>query len=80
MDSNEYKLKDFYLSCCLLASKLTLNRLEPIGGGFVYFVFNDPERIAESIISQHWNRTNRIPSRDLVEAINELRSRLHNDV
>ncbi len=72
-----YKSKDFYISACLLASGLKLIRLEPGTGKFVHFVFDDPKNLAPEIISSHWNRSNRIASRDLIEAINELRTRLH---
>lgn len=76
----EYKSHDFYLSACLIASGLILKRLEPGDGNFQVFVFDDPQQTASKIISDHWNRSNRIPSRDLVEAINELRTRLHSGV
>jgi len=73
----QFKSQDFYICCVLLASKkLKLNYLEKNNGKIVTFVFNDPYSLAEKIISNHWNRSNRIPSRDLVEAINELKTRM----
>ena len=79
-NGKEFKSHDFYLSACLLASGFTLKRLESKGDKFVVFVFDDPQEKALMLITNHWNRSNPIQSRDLVEAINELKTRIHSDI
>ncbi|MCM8787535.1 MAG: DUF5659 domain-containing protein [Candidatus Omnitrophica bacterium] len=73
----EFSTKDFYLSACLLASGLILKRLEKNQNNFMTFVFEDPDNLAEKIIKNHWNRKHKIPTRDLIEAINELKTRIY---
>jgi hypothetical protein len=73
----EYRSHDFYLSACLLASGLRLKNVEASAKNYSVFVFDDPQNIAEKIISEHWNRNNSIPTRNLIEAINELKTRLY---
>jgi len=43
-------------------------------------VFDDPLSLASQIIQKHWNRENKIPSRDLIEAINELKTRIYSGI
>ncbi|OGK43431.1 hypothetical protein A2956_02485 [Candidatus Roizmanbacteria bacterium RIFCSPLOWO2_01_FULL_37_57] len=80
-EKNVYETQDFYISCVLLASgKLPLVALKRQSAKFVTFIFSDPESLAPQIIKAHWDRTNKIPSRNLIEAINELKTRIHNGV
>jgi hypothetical protein len=74
--SDIWKSKDFYLSCIIRASGFDLIGLEKGKGDFCVFVFGLPQEKAEQIISLHWSRQLKLPTRDLVEAINELRTRL----
>ena len=74
------KYKDFYLSSILLASGVTLLNLEKTDHGFVFFVFDISSEKAESIISSHWSRTLKLPTRDIIEAINELKTRLKSGI
>lgn len=76
----EFKNNDFYSSACCLAAGLTLKRLDRGNGAFVTFVFDDPDQLAEEIIQKHWNRKLKMPTRDLVEAINELKTRIHSGI
>lgn len=76
----EYRSHDFYLSAIVLAAGLQLIRLERGAGKFVDFVFSDPEKKAEQIIANHWNKTLRIPTRSVIEAVNELKTRLYSGV
>ena len=79
--STEYKNTDFYLSCCILAAGLSLKRLEPGSTGTHFiFVFDDPQNRAEQIIADHWNRKLLLSSRDLIESINELKTRIHQGI
>jgi len=75
----EYSTKDFYLSACLLASETPLLRLDPVNSGRSFaFVFAISPDQAEKLIDDHWHRRLAIPTKDFVEAINELKTRLYN--
>lgn len=75
-----WKSKDFYLSCLVRASGFPLLELEKSEGNFVYFVFDISPEEAEKIISLHWSRELSLPTKDVIEAINELRTRLKNGI
>lgn len=75
-----YKSNDFYLSAICLAAGLNLLRLERGQGKFAIFVFEDPQKKAPQVISDHWNHKLKISSRSIIEAINELKTRLHSGV
>jgi len=75
-----FSTKDFYIGAVLLASGFPLIELEKSGGSFVTFIFEDLNREAKKIIKNHWNRTHKIPSRNLIEAINELKTRIYSGV
>jgi len=72
-----FKLKDFYQSCVLKTLGFPLLRLDPQPGNFVTFVFSDPENRAPEAINQYWNREISLVARDLIETINELKTRIH---
>lgn len=74
-----WKSKDFYLSCIIRASGASLIGLEN-NYNFVIFVFDISPEKAEEIISMHWSKKLRLPTRDVIEAINELRTRLKNKI
>jgi len=77
---SQWKSKDFYLSCVVRASGASLISLEHGNKDFEIFVFDISTEKAEEIISLHWSRNLKIPTRDLIEAINELRTRLKSRV
>lgn len=78
MKSNqEYKLNDFYLAVILKSAGLPLLRLEPVEGKFVNFVFLDEGNQAEKIIKDYWNRKTNLTDRDLIDNINELKTRIY---
>ena len=77
VDENHYRTKDFYSAAVLLASGESLLTLEKTTHNFVIFIFNTPVTIAVKTLSSHWGRTLRIPTRDIIEAINELKTRMH---
>jgi hypothetical protein len=74
----EYRTKDFYLASCILASGERLIELEQGSGGFSVFVFDCLSERADQIIADHWSRKLVVSTRDLIDAINELKTRLHN--
>ena len=79
-DVNIYKTKDFYLSAALLAYGIPLMRLETSGNGIYFFVFGTLETSAEQVITSYWDRSLKLPVRDFVEAINELKTRIHQGI
>ncbi len=73
----EYHSSDFYISSCILASGIPLKGLKKISDRSYAFIFHDQENQIEKIIADHWNRTLLLPTKDLIEAINQLKTRLH---
>lgn len=79
-DAMEFTSHDFYCCACLLASGMRLKRINRGVGKFVDFVFDDRLNQAQIIIDNHWNRVLQIPTRTLIEAIHELKTRLHSGI
>ncbi len=79
-DKKLFRSKDFYTCCCLLASELTLNAIEPTSNKFAIFVFDDPDQKAEDLIKKHWNGELLLSTKDFVAAINELKTRLNSAI
>ncbi|MFA6016800.1 MAG: DUF5659 domain-containing protein [Patescibacteria group bacterium] len=75
-----FSTQDFYISCVLKAAGLQLQNLIHNSNGKVTFVFGNPNQIAETTIQKHWNKELRVISLDLVEAINQLKTRIHSGV
>jgi hypothetical protein len=75
--TKEFKLSDFYQSVILKTIGFPLIRLERGQGKFVVFVFDDSSHRAEITLNDYWNRKTSVVARDLIENINELRTRLH---
>jgi len=44
------------------------------------FVFEDSDNQAELILSRYWNHELQVDARDLIESINELKTRIHSGV
>ena len=81
MDNNkEFKSQDFYQSVVLKTLGFQLLRLEKGSGHFFIFVFSDSEAKAEEIIEEYWNRKVKVDARDLIETINELKTRIHSGI
>jgi len=74
---NEYKLNDFYQAVVLKTTGYPLVRLEKGTGRYVFFVFADPDNKAEETIKLFWDRKIEVVARDLIENINELKTRIH---
>lgn len=77
---NTFKSNDFYTCAVCVACGAKLLSIEKTSHDFVNFVLNITPQEAQKIIKDHWNRELNIPTRDLVEAINELKTRLHSGV
>lgn len=74
---NEYKTKDYYIGVCILASGVSLLRLQKETGKIVTFVFSISPIKAEEVIRKHWNRELVLPTRNIVDAIHELKTRIY---
>ena len=74
---NEYKTKDYYIGVCLLASDIQLLRLERVTEKIAIFVFAILPEKADEIIKKHWGRKLLLPTRDVIDAIHELKTRLY---
>lgn len=74
---NEYKTKDYYIGVCLLASGIQLLRLERVTDKIAIFVFAIFSEKADEIIKKHWGRELLLPTRDVIDAIHELKTRLY---
>lgn len=79
-NTKEFKLNDFYQAVLLKTVGFPLVRLERGAGRFVTFVFQDPEYKAEETIGRYWDREITVNARDLIENINELKTRIHSGV
>ena len=73
----EFISKDFYICSVILASGVNLLRLKKETERFVFFIFDISPSNAEKIIQRHWSRELVLPTRNLIEAINELKTRIH---
>jgi len=76
----EVKLNDFYQAVILKTIGFPLIRLEKTADRFVTFVFGDSKNQAEEVIKRYWDRELSVKARDLIETINELKTRLHSGV
>lgn len=75
--SAEFRTKDFYTSCVVLAMGCKFNRLERQQGDIAEFVFAEPPEKCLEIISRHWTGELKVSSKALVEAVKQLKTRLH---
>lgn len=71
---------DFYLCAICIAFGASLISLEKGNDRFVTFTLGISPDEAEKVISMHWSRELKLPTRNLIEAINELKTRLHSGV
>ncbi|OGK26207.1 hypothetical protein A2954_04445 [Candidatus Roizmanbacteria bacterium RIFCSPLOWO2_01_FULL_37_12] len=77
-DKNQFfHTSDFYISRVIKSAGLPLKDIQINNFGKATFVFENPKQTAEYLIKKHWNRELKITSLDLVEAINQLKTRLH---
>lgn len=75
--TQQFKISDFYQAIILKTCGLQLVDLERGSGKFVTFVFNDPELQAKEIISKYWDRQIEVEARELIENINEIKTRIY---
>ena len=73
----EFKINDFYSAAILKTNGFHLRELERVKGKFVTFVFDDPGHEAEKVLRKYWAREIKVVARDLIENIDELKTRIH---
>lgn len=76
-NGNLFTSKDFYLSAVILATGKNLIKVDRHSEKFAVFVIDISQVKAQKIIESHWKRELLLPTRDLIEAIHELKTRLH---
>jgi len=76
---NEKKLriKDLYSAAVLRCQKYPLLDLEKSEGKHFFFVFDDSQNTAETVVQEHWDGNLKVNSRDFVESVRELKTRLN---
>jgi hypothetical protein len=76
----EIRLNDFYQAVILMTTGYQLLRLERENSKFATFVFADLDGSAEETISNYWNHRVSVDARELIENINELKTRLYTKI
>jgi hypothetical protein len=76
---NEKKLriKDMYSAAVLRCLKYPLLDLEKSEEKHFFFVFDDSQNTAEKVVQEHWDGNLLVNSRDFVESVRELKTRLN---
>lgn len=75
-----YITKDFYLTAVCMSAGCTLLRLERNPNDLVDFVLKESPETCIPIIAEHLAGTLKVSSKKMVEAINELKTRIHSRV
>jgi hypothetical protein len=71
-----YKIKDFYTSSVIRALRIPLVRVDRTYS-ICTFVFDITSEKARSLIDNYWNKNLQVDALTLIEAINELKTRIH---
>ena len=79
-NKSEFRSSDFYQAVILKTVGFSLLRLEKTNGRFMTFVFEDLEHVAQDVLQSYWRREITVNARDLIETINELKTRVHSGV
>lgn len=77
LNKNEVRIKDMYSAAVLRCLKYPLVDLDRSEGNFVMFVFDDSGATVEEVLRQHWDGRLEVNSRDFIESVRELKTRLH---
>lgn len=76
----EIKLHDFYQACVLKTVGFALTRVERNNSKFVEFVFADPGEQSTTILEKHWSGELTLVSKDLIQSINDLKTRIYSGI
>ena len=77
--NKQFRTQDFYTSSVLKSAGLHLINISRSSNGKVIFIFDNPKH-AEEVIRKHWNKELNVNSLDLIEAINQLKTRIYSGV
>ena len=66
-----------YSAAVLRSLNYPLISLDRSEGNYVLFIFDDQNFTADEVLRQHWDGRLEVNSRDFVESIRELKTRLH---
>ncbi len=73
----KYETKDFYLSACILATGVRISDVVRQSNKTCVFVFDIAPVNAQETLRRHWNNELILPTRSLIDAIHELKSRIY---
>ena len=79
-DLRLWKTQNFYSACLVRASGIPIHHFEKRDGKFITFHFKANPKHCDSIIKSHWDRTLMLPTRQLIETINELKTIIHEEM
>lgn len=77
MSNNQLRIKDMYSAVVLRSLRYSLIDLDRSEGNYVLFIFDDPNSTADDDLRKHWDGELQVNSRDFVDGIRELKTRLH---
>lgn len=72
----EYITSDFYSACILRACNVPITDIFKTSKKTVAFSFSDRNNECSNLLDSHWDRQLNIPSKDLLDAISELKTRM----
>jgi hypothetical protein len=72
-----YTTTDFYSACILRACRIQLTDIIKMSSKTVEFVFRENEKECNRVLKSHWDGELILPTKDVVGAISELKTRLH---
>lgn len=76
-NENSYITTDFYLATCIIASGYILLSINRSDSSKLEFVLSATHEQAAELIQQHWSKELIIPTKNLIEAIKELKTRMY---
>jgi len=73
----KWSSNDFYCSALVRASGIPLANVVKLDGRFCTFCFDASTEECEEVLRKHWDRTLLLPTRNVIDSIVELKTRIH---
>ncbi|MDQ3159369.1 MAG: hypothetical protein M3P98_04535 [bacterium] len=73
----KWSSKDFYSCALIRASGIPLSNVVKMNGNFCTFFFDASTEECEELLRKHWDRTLLLPTRNVIDSIVELKTRIH---